>query len=250
MNMEGVDVIYWINLKRAKERSKHMEKLLKDPAFDHVHKIRFNAVDASHAMKQFTLPVESVLSPNNRVTEKEYACLASHLDAIRMFSKSKFETAIIFEDDVSLDLKQYWRNTVQNVINEAPKDWDILRLQHEDLNQKELYAKFTQCYNKNHTTKHKHLVRCNWSAAAYLIHKRAALKLMRLWNGKTYQLPPNTYHVTDYFIYTFLTTYAYKNPFFLVRKDNDTQIQPKVNVIYFNRTRRKFLSKMKTRKRD
>jgi hypothetical protein len=32
--MEGVDVIYWLNLNRATKRKKHMEKLLKDPAFD------------------------------------------------------------------------------------------------------------------------------------------------------------------------------------------------------------------------
>jgi len=80
-------------------------------------------------MKKFTLPLENVLSINHRVTEKEYACLASHLDVIRMFSKSKYETALILEDDVSLDLKPYWRKPIQQVIEEAPKDWDILKLQ-------------------------------------------------------------------------------------------------------------------------
>jgi len=39
-----MDVIYWINLKRAKERRKHMENLFKD-VFDSVEKIRFHAID-------------------------------------------------------------------------------------------------------------------------------------------------------------------------------------------------------------
>ena len=88
--MEGVDAIYWINLKQAKERRDHMETLLKDTAFESVEKIRVDAVDSKHSAKYFTLPVESVLSINHRVTDKEYACVASHLEAIRMFSKSNF----------------------------------------------------------------------------------------------------------------------------------------------------------------
>ena len=244
--MEGVDVIYWINLKRAKERRKHMEKVLSDPAFDSVQKIRFNAVDASHAMKKFTLPIESVLSVNHRVVDKEYACLASHLDAIRMFSKSNYETAIIFEDDVSLDMKPYWKKTIQQVMDEAPKDWEILHLCNANLNQKEKYLKLTYpCYAHNLNTNNP----CKWSAAAYLIHKRAALKLMKLWDGKTYKLHPNTYHQADYIIYELLTTYMYKTPYFLIRKDNDTQLQPVSYRKHTNRLRKSFLSKMKKTRR-
>jgi GR25 family glycosyltransferase involved in LPS biosynthesis len=244
--MEGVDVIYWINLKQATERRKHMETILRDPAFDSIEKIRMNAVDANNAMKKFTIPVEDVLSVNHRVTGKEYACLASHLDTIRMFSKSKFETAIILEDDVSLDLKPYWRKTIQKLMDQAPPDWDILRLHHGDVKQKEAYAKLTYpCYS---TKFPRFNPQCKWGTISYLIHKRAALKLMRLWNGKTYQLPTNTFHVADYFLYDLLTTYSYKYPYFLDRKDNDTQIQPEQDRIQNNRTRRIFLSKMKTRK--
>lgn len=246
MNMEGVDVIYWINLKRAKERRKHMEKILKDPAFDLVKKIRFDALDAIHAMKRLTIPIESVLSINHRVIDKEYACLASHLEAIRMFSNSTFETAIIFEDDVSLDIKPHWRKTIQQVMEEAPKDWDILRLcngDNGDVKQKETYAKLTYpCCDKY--PKSKKMAHCNWGASAYLIRKRAALKLMRLWNGKTYQLPTGKFHVADYLLYDLLTTYVYKNPYFTIRKNNDSQINSRP------RTNRLRQSKMKTRKNN
>jgi len=243
MNMEGVDVIYWINLRRAKERRKHMEKILKDPAFDPVKKIRFDAVDATQAMKKFTLPIESVLSVNHRVTDKEYACLASHLDAIRMFSKSKYETAIIFEDDISLDMKPYWQKTIKKVMEEAPKDWNILHLCNLILDQKDTYYKLNYpCYDPKLNTSNP----CRFSSAAYLIHKRAALKLMKLlWNGKTYKLPPNTYHQADSITFELLTTYVYKIPFFLIRKDNDTQLQSISYRKHTNRLRLAFLSKMK-----
>lgn len=247
--MEGVEVIYWINLKHSTERRKHMEKLLKDPAFDSVKKIRVNAIDATHSLKKLTLPVENVLSINHKVSRKEYGCLVSHLEAIRQFSNSTFNTAIILEDDVSLDMKPYWHKTIRQLIEEAPKDWEILKLQNLDAKQTELYAKLTYpCYSSNKIKINKKPY-CNWSMSAYLIHKRAALKLMRMWNGKTYQLPPNTFHVADYILYDILTSYVYKTPYFIVRKDNNSNISEKYNRIDTNRTRRLFLSKIKTRKR-
>jgi len=247
--MEGVDVIYWINLKRAKERKNHMEKLLSDKVFDSVEKIKVNAVESTNAKAKFTFPLEISLSLNSRITEKEYACLASHLDAIRMFSTSKFETAIILEDDVSLDMKPYWKKTIKQVMEEAPKDWEILRLQHEEIYQKETYSKsIYPCYNKRFFKKNNPNP-CKWSAAAYLIHKRAALKLMRLWDGKKYRLPPNTNHLADYLLFDLLTTYTFKAPYFLVRKNNNTYIQKGSNRTIRNRIHQSFLSKMKTRKR-
>ena len=247
MSMEGLDVIYWINLTRAKERRKHMKKVLSDPAFDNVEKIRFNAVDAKQSMKKFTIPLENALSVNHKVNAKEYACLASHFDAIRLFSKSKYETALILEDDVSLDMKPYWNKTIKQVMEKAPKDWEILHLCYYDSRQKENYYKLTYpCYDPKLKTTNP----CIFGAAAYLIHKRAALKLMKMWNGKTYQLPSNTFHVVDYILYDALTTYSYKIPYFLIRKDNDSSIRP--SDLYrtrANRTRRDFLSKMKTRRR-
>lgn len=245
MNMDGVDVIYWINLKRSKERKKHMEKVLRDPAFDSVEKIHFSAVDEKNSMKRFTLPVESVLSVNHRVDAKEYACLASHLDVIRLFSKSKFETAIILEDDVSLEMKPYWK-TIKQVMEKAPQNWEILKLQHNRPDQKEIYSKLTYpCYDMKFNTNNP----CRWSSAAYLIHKRAALKMMRMWDGKTYHLPPNTFHVADYVLYQVLTTYSYKTPYFLIRKDNDSSIRS--SHLYrtrSNRIRRAFLTQAKTRR--
>jgi hypothetical protein len=79
---------------------------------------------------------------------------------------------------------------------DVPKDWEILKLQHNETGQKETYSKLIYpCYDGKLKTKNP----CTWSTSAYLIHKRAALNLMRLWDGKTYNLPSNTFHVSDYF---------------------------------------------------
>lgn len=75
-----------------------MEKILKDPIFN-VPKQRIVAVDATKldVDKHFTFPPNCI-----RASVKEYACLLSHLETIKKFSTSKYNTALIFEDDVDI----------------------------------------------------------------------------------------------------------------------------------------------------
>ena len=39
--LDGVDIIYWINLERAKDREKHMKKVLDDPVFNNIKIVLF-----------------------------------------------------------------------------------------------------------------------------------------------------------------------------------------------------------------
>ena len=55
MNMEGVDAVYWINLKRAKDRRKHMEKLLKNVK---VPNTRIQAIDGKNKNVRDLVKVE------------------------------------------------------------------------------------------------------------------------------------------------------------------------------------------------
>ena len=43
--LDGIDVIYWINLDKAKDRYKHMTDLFKDEIFKNKKIIRKRAVD-------------------------------------------------------------------------------------------------------------------------------------------------------------------------------------------------------------
>ena len=65
---------------------------------------------------------------NNNQTDYEYACLLSHLESIRTFNNSNYKIALIMEDDVTLEFKKYWKKSVQVIINNAPPDWEIIRL--------------------------------------------------------------------------------------------------------------------------
>jgi len=108
--LEGIDVIYWINLDRSKDRRKRMEKMFKNPVFKGKKIIRISAVDGKAP------DIDQVLNANfegmqlEKYTKIEYACLLSHLNTIKQFSESSDEVALIMEDDTTLEYKKYWKN--------------------------------------------------------------------------------------------------------------------------------------------
>jgi GR25 family glycosyltransferase involved in LPS biosynthesis len=244
--MDGIDVIYWINLPSAVERRNHLKKVLADDAFKNIPKVRIVANKPTKTLKSnFIIPISAQegASINRIFTLKEYACLLSHLNTIREFSKSKYETALILEDDVTIELKPYW-TPIQKVLDEAPKDWEIIKLNSSYYYKESdpLYTKLKfPCYFSGKNP------RCKISAAAYVIKKSAAKKLMRMWNGKRYKLPDKSYFSADYLIFEKLTTYDYKYQYFMIRTNNDTQIwsKPFNNITL----RKKTLELNKTRKK-
>ena len=124
--MKSIDVIYWINLDRAVDRKNYMDNLLSDSIFKIIPNIRISAVDGKMPDEMYKKIIKYNKQPE--ITDSEYGCLLSHLNTINTFSKSSYNNAIIFEDDISLDFKPYWKKNLGEVINGAPPDWDIIML--------------------------------------------------------------------------------------------------------------------------
>jgi GR25 family glycosyltransferase involved in LPS biosynthesis len=229
--LDGIDVIYWINLDRAKDRYKHMTDLFKDDIFKNKKIIRKKAVDYTEKNLATMLDASSF-----RQTEQEYACLLSHLETIRLFSETNYKTALIFEDDVSLDFKPYWVKTIQEVIDGAPKDWDILKLYITPTRvnkYKKLYtlwedkSKLLYIGKKFKNTVSKKDSELDFGCSAYMINNKAAKKFIKnIYHNKKYVLDDCLkLHVSDYLIYKLLKTYVYKYPYFIFRKKNISYIQ-------------------------
>jgi len=208
--MDGVDVIYWINLDRSLERRENTEKVLADPVFQDIPKVRISATDGKKPDE--TYQKLGQYNKQDGITDYEYAVLLSHLDSIKEFSNSDHETAIIFEDDVTLEFQPFWKKSIREVIDEAPNDWEIIMLWYNvepNSFDNDDYIKFD-----NH-----------FYALAYLINKRGAKRLMKMSddNGK-YKFTDNYLHKSDYYLYNILNTYAYKYPYFIYKTDNDSEI--------------------------
>ncbi len=195
--LEGIDVIYWINLDRSTDRRQRMETMFKDPVFAGKKIIRVQAVDGKASN------IDDILNANfkgmqpERFTKLDYACTLSHINAIRQFSQSDDKVALIMEDDMTLEYKPYWKRSVKHIMKNAPSDWEIIQL---CINVKKPLKKL---YTYNNGTQQ---IYCN---GAYIIKKNINNALT---NGTIYF--NNNLHGADEFIYNSAKTYAYKYPLF------------------------------------
>jgi GR25 family glycosyltransferase involved in LPS biosynthesis len=210
--MDGIDIIYWINLDRSPERRESMEKMFKDEVFNRIPNIRITATDG----KKDDI-YKMIDTSEYSGTDSEYGCLLSHLNAIKKFNESKYDIALILEDDCTLELKKYWKKTIKQIIKNAPNDWEIIMLCYINLdidwNTSEEYILNTLPIS---------------STLSYLINKKGSKKLvadcdnLSCYKDKTYLLNLNGEHKADNYIYLNTITYCYKYPVFIYGDDEST----------------------------
>jgi GR25 family glycosyltransferase involved in LPS biosynthesis len=205
--LDGIDIIYWINLAKSTERRANMESIFQDPVFGDVKNIRFDAVNGYVGDNS----IETRLRIKTPVLKRvEYACLLSHLETIRTFSESDYQVAMIMEDDITLEYKKYWAKTLRDVMNNAPYDWEILQL----------------CYINDHTLPRKEYTTSQYaSAAAYLIKNASAKRLIKeIYDSQSDQYSDIRFNQADWYLFSKMKTYAYKYPYFTYRTNNDSTL--------------------------
>jgi GR25 family glycosyltransferase involved in LPS biosynthesis len=205
-----IDAVYYINMNKSIKRREHMIELLKDDIFDNMKKHRSIAIDRSKKNIMSVLKANLVNINLEKCSIIEYACLLSHLKTIVKFAKSDYNIALILEDDVSLEYKQYWKNSLEDCILNAPKDWGILQLCYLRLNPNKIKKNL---YNSEYST----------SSVAYLINKNSALKfLKKIYVNNKFILNKDYNHQSDGLLYSLIKTYLYKYPYFTYKTDNST----------------------------
>jgi GR25 family glycosyltransferase involved in LPS biosynthesis len=203
--LDGVDVIYWINLDRSLDRRQRMEQMFKDPVFKGKKIVRISAVDGKAS------DIDQVLNANfegmqpDKFTKVEYACTLSHINTIREFSKSNYGVALVMEDDMTLEFKPYWKKSVKQIMDNAPSDWEIIQLcyilQNNHLNlPKKIYTKNNNRY---------------FSTGAYIINKKS---------NNIPKIIHSSNPTADMYLYNIFNTYVYKYPMFIYSSDEISTI--------------------------
>ncbi len=216
--MEGVDQIYWINLDDSTKRRKTMEDMLSDPVFTNVDVIRVSAVNGKepNALEILNKQYGNIDTTGRYYSPTEYGCTLSHLNCIDAFLKSGKETAIIMEDDMTLEYKDKWQTNIKDVIDNAPEDWQIIMLcyiipEHMRYAPPDDYTKYA---------------RNIWSTGAYLINKSGAKSIMGHSTDPTGKitLNPGSEHYADRYIFNLANTYIYRYPFFIYSYNEQSDI--------------------------
>jgi GR25 family glycosyltransferase involved in LPS biosynthesis len=214
--LDGIDSIYWINLERSKDRKNKMEEMFQDSIFFNKPIIRIEAIDGKKENVYDKLDIKT--KKNNKL---EYACLLSHLKAIKTFSESMHNTALIFEDDITLEFKKYWKRSLRTIIDNAPSDWEIIQLCY--ITSGTLISEYTlNNYKKN---QYGNIA----SMAAYIINNKAAKKFINeSYNNVTEKYTLKDYHTheADHYLYKCFKTYTYKYPYFIYPTDNTSTLHP------------------------
>ena len=226
--MEGLDVIYWINLDRSNERRENMVKVLDDDILQDVPKIRIIANDGKTPEKVYKKIGD--FEKQDSTSDSEYACLLSHMDAIRTFYDSEHKVALIFEDDITLEFKKYWKKSIKQITDEAPDNWDIIML---------WYNVSSDGFNVEEIKKRTG----EDGAVSYLVSRNGANKLIKdsYKNGK-YNLTSEFPHKSDIYIYGKLNTYVYKYPMFVFPTNNDSELHQNHVELLHNVSKRNAIS--------
>jgi GR25 family glycosyltransferase involved in LPS biosynthesis len=220
-HLNGIDVVYWINLDRSPERRENMEKMFKDNAFSGIPQKRISAVDGNNEDKVYDL----FTVYNYNVGPKEYACTLSHLNAIKQFNESNHDIALILEDDCTLELKKYWKKSIREIMQNAPSDWEIIMLNYVILpGNDHPFLKWDNDYGSDYTEV------LPSATLSYIINKKGSNKIIKMKDNK-YVINDNIHHVADSYIYKSAKTYCYKYPMFIYPKDNDSYISDGHNNI-------------------
>lgn len=188
-----------------------MESIFTDPVFSETEIIRFSAVDGQKEdAKSMVKTADQLFRSMSNV---EYACLLSHLKTISAFANSdkKNNVALIFEDDITLELKKYWKKSTKQIIMEAPPDWEVIQLCYIGHGDGCVIVP-TVDYD---TTIYP-------SAAAYLINRKGASKISRLFINGQYNVERSVYPIADLFIFGHCKTYTCKYPMFIYKGDTST----------------------------
>jgi GR25 family glycosyltransferase involved in LPS biosynthesis len=143
------------------------------------------------------------------------------LNAIKTFSETEYDIALIFEDDVTLEFKRFWKGSLKQIIENAPPDWEIIQLCYNTT--QILTSEYTlNNYKKNNYGG----IAC---MAAYIINNNAAKKFINDTydqETKRYKLLDYHTHEADHYLYKCLRTYTYKYPYFIYPTNNNSTLHP------------------------
>lgn len=156
----------------------------------------------------------SFVTNDDTATKGEIGCVLAHIKAIEAVYSKGVEVGLITEDDTSFDLIPLWDTTIREIIDNAPKDWDMIYLYYYCENQPK---------NKKYFSYSKYLC---WSNAAYLISRGGCEKILNLLKkNNVYILDKDlTFRKqisADMLIPDICNSYCYQKKLFITNNDMD-----------------------------
>lgn len=212
--------IYYINLENSIKRKKFMEKQLIDLSLNYT---RINAVNGK-LIEERNKYKGNIDGYNYNINVKKYfvnsqiGCLFSHIKCFDKIIEDNNDIGIIIEDDMSFKHINKWNESLDEIIKNAPDDWDIIKLHSSCIKTINFllknYKKNGIKYINNKIIQNNKLE--NSSTGIYVVNKNFINKFRKKYLGTN-----NTYNITSYalaadiLLYFDFTVYNYTIPLFV-----------------------------------
>ncbi len=163
INKIGNIPIYYINLDKSKHRRSFMEAQFKNyniKNYTRIPGIYGKLLNLKHGMLR-----DNFLYYNEKyMTHGELGCTLTHLIAIKKAYDNNDNEAIFMEDDASLSLMSHWKYSINELINKAPNNWEILNLYSYNINNipTKIFKKYTN----------------EWGCVFYLMSRKGMKKIL------------------------------------------------------------------------
>ena len=171
-NFFGNIPIYWLNLKDSLDRYNNAVNQLKD----YPNHLRIEAVDGRDEkffLENYNVKYKTSIDFSYSLV----AVVCSHAKAIKTAYDNNVDKVCIFEDDFSLQLLEYYPHTLDEIINKAPEDWEIIQLYY--------YNVFKNDFHLDEYKEKGLLVfkpKMCYGGTCYLINKKGMEKILNLVN--------------------------------------------------------------------
>jgi GR25 family glycosyltransferase involved in LPS biosynthesis len=217
LNTEAVSTFHWINMDKDDDRKEFMIEQFDKHKLKHA---RFGAVSSSNIGKSYNIKYHNKLVKNTSINE--VCCFASHLSVMNKALASACDTdtdsIIILEDDI------IFKDTIinlDNMIINAPPDWEVLQFHHIRLGDKHDYSKALWIpWTRRH-----------FCTTFYVIKKHCAESLVKQYmrfddeGGISYDLSSCRDTIqADYYIYKDFKTYT------LTRQVSESNLEFESNI--------------------
>ena len=196
---------YWINLERSTDRKKNMTEMFSK--YD-VKNVRISGYDGKiiDSYKDIEYVTER--------TDYEMGCTFSHLKAIKCAYENDEGIAIIMEDDVLMDYYDKWKYKINEIVNIAPNNWEIIKLHC-------VYSKhIKKLLKRSSKSLFSPWEQRSTGTGCYIINKIGMKKLIdKFWKNKKWIIEQSM-AVSEYIIYPNVKTYDYVFPTFTHQVDH------------------------------
>jgi GR25 family glycosyltransferase involved in LPS biosynthesis len=220
--------ILYINMDKHVQRREYMEKQLKRVSSNYDRVKGFNGYDIKDTTED---DVNGVKFFNEYpLTKGEIGCCISHIMAIKKAYDSGEDAVMICEDDLLLDTVSLVGKTLNEIVEKAPEDWDLLQLSVAgtgDGSLERAYEKLKMNDTLTFIKRDSPNKILFWGTACYLIKRKGMEKILNVvYSESTDSKPVITlkklgynfpeYGASDYYLLDIVNTYSVLPCLFIV----------------------------------